>query len=248
MSEIYGLNRSQMQRVAELVAESNAGRQNPALTSTTESGLQSGEDHQAPEVYLAIPRDSEGLNGLNHFHQNLAGEEDLPGTGECDIYRIVNSRLLWIEKSKDVYNLSEARIRNDLFPVIRTKFGEWIVVNKPVEVEGILTKQLKAATGPFTGATFGYALLMEWKSLSTDKNKPDSWGLTRRELKFVNRSMNFKGQPGTYGRFGKDGGEFRPNVLDCQPSNEAIQGVAEYLDLVQGGIGSGVIGGGVYGG
>lgn len=111
---LYGLNINQMQKVAGMAAEHDRMRENQQLTATTESGMQQGEDHQAPEVYLAIPRDSDGVEGLNHFQINVAGDNDLPGLGECDIYRVINARLFWIEKSKHVYNLSEARIRNDL--------------------------------------------------------------------------------------------------------------------------------------
>ena len=248
MIELFGLNKDQMQRVAQLVWESDSSRENSSLVSISESGLQPGEDHQAPEVYVAIPKDLNGIEGLNHSTQNVNGENDLPGLGECDIYQIVNHRLLWIEKSKEVYNLSESRIRNDIFPVMRTKFGNWIAINKHVEIEGILSKDLKTAEGPFTGAIFGYAILMEWAAKSTDENLPDTWKLTNRELKFVNRSVSFKGQVGTYGRFGKDGGEFRPNVLDCKASEEGVQAVVAFLNLIQGGIGSGTIGSGIYAG
>ena len=245
---LYGLNRRQFDKVAGMAAEFDRTRENIAITSTTESGLQSGEDHQAPEVYLAISRDSDGIEGLNHSDQNLAGDSDLPGLGECDIYRIIQGRLSWIEKSNQVYNLSEARTRNDIFPVMRTKFGEWIIVNKHVEVEGILYKELKPATGPLTGAVFGYAFLIEWASKSTDDDVPDKWKITNRPMRFVNRSLNQKGDPGTFGRFSKLGGEFRPN-LDCAPSEEGVQVVIEYEEtLVSGGYGSGAYGDGTYGG
>ena len=223
-----------MEKIAAMSAVNDSRRENLPLTSTTESGLQSGEDHQAPEVYLAIPKDSEGLSGLNHFSRNLTGDGDLPGFGECDIYQIVHSRLLWIEKTKNIYNLSEARVRNDIFPVIRTKFGDWIVVNKHVEVEGILTKTLSPATGPLTGATFGFARLVEWSKKSDDSDVPDEWKLTNRELRFINRSISIKGEPGTFGSFRKLGGEFRPS-LDCGVSEEGVNAIVEIFSDTYGG-------------
>ena len=252
-NEAVVLSEKDRDYIEEVMREAATRLVNYPPRPLSERQFAEGEDHQGPETYIAIPVEPEGIEGLNHETGNIAGEDDLPGIGECDIFQLVDGKLSWVEKVQQVYNLSEERVRNDAFPVTRTKFGPWIIVNKPVEVCGILERRLDAATGPLTGAKFGWLRLIEWDHSSaigtgtgtgtgtgSDDDVPDIWKVTKRRLRFVNRSVNFKGAAGTFGSVRKQQGEFHPSVLDCKASEEGIHAIVDIF--------SDTFGGFVYGG
>ena len=233
----FVINEETLEVIQQVYDATVRTRLNIPSRPTSERQFTEGEDHQAPELYLAIPVEPEGIEGYDHATENIAGEDDIPGVGECDIFQLVDGKLSWIEKVLQVYNLTESRVRNDCFTVERTKFGDWFISPKRVEVEGILTKTLLPARGPLTGATFGYVRLIEWDPtvLNEDPSIPDKWRLVDRILRIVNRSCSFKGSPGTYGRFGKEQGEFHPNVLDCIASEEGVNSIIDVFADVFGG-------------
>lgn len=244
----FVINEEVMDVIQQVYDATVRTRQNIPSRPTSERQFNENEDHQAPETYIAIPVDDEGINGLNHAIENVSGEDDELGYGECDIFQLVDGKLSWVEKSEMVYNLSEERIRNGAFSVTRDKFGNWLVVNKTVLLEGILTKRLEPATGPLTGATFGYLRLIEFKERNgigtgtgtgtgsgSEDATPDTWQVTNRILRFVNRSVNFKGAAGTFGSVKSTGGEFRPDALDCKASEEGVQAIVDYWSDTFGG-------------
>jgi len=98
-----------------------------------------GEDHQAPEVYVALPP-ADGIPGTDAVdnygdYDPYTGyaeyENNLVGSAECDIYRIVRDGSHWrLEEvsglSKTVYNLTDSVISQAFIPIMRDKFGNWI--------------------------------------------------------------------------------------------------------------------------
>lgn len=234
-NEAVVLSEKDRDYIEEILRESANRLGNYPARPLSERQFSEGEDHQGPETYIAIPVEPEGIEGYTHAAENVADEDDIPGIGECNIFQLVDGKLSWVEKVQQVYNLTESRIRNDCFPVTRTKYGPWIVIHQRVEVEGILTKDLYPAAGPLTGATFGFVRLIEWAESREDESLPDKWQLTNRVLRFVNRSVSFKGTPGTYGRFGKEQGEFHPNVLDCSASEEGVNAIIDIFSDTYGG-------------
>ncbi len=183
-----------------------------------------GEDHQAPDVYIATPSSVEGIAGLvPQQTTHLPVDDDAVSETLCDIYAVQDGRLRWIGTKQYVVNLSLNRVRNNWFTVERDKFGTWIANEKTVLLDGLLAEPLIAATGPLTGATESYVYLIEYVSTATPT---DTWRLVSKRLRVINRSVSFKGDAGTYGVFGKFGGELRTVALDCKTSDEGVHAVA----------------------
>ena len=198
------------------------------------------DEEQASDCYIATLDTWEGIDGLNHAVQGYSGPRDIPGYALCDVYEVKEGILRAIAHQVPVYNLSEERIRNDWFTVSKSKGGDWVINNKTVIVDGILYKKLDPATGPLTGATVGYAVLLEWEELEvedfvTGEYTPAKWKTTERQLRFVNRSMSMQGQSGTYGKFVKSQGEFNPLQLDCTFSQEGVNLVINVFSDTYGG-------------
>ena len=77
---------------------------------------------QAPEVYIAKVT-SPGIPGLEEV--GTAAAE--PGSASCDIYQIVGGELVLTELDKTIYNLNQAPVHHDWIPVVRDKWGSWLV-------------------------------------------------------------------------------------------------------------------------
>lgn len=205
------------------------------------------EAYQTPEVYVAFPATPSGLDGLEYVDKayngyKTTGSEDVPGEGECDIYAIQEGKLVWIERTVRILNVTIANLRDDWLTVKRTKFGDWIAEPLFVAVDGLLDDVLEAADSPLTGATFSRVRLIEW---SKDvKDGPATWTASKRTIRLANRSVNFAGQLGTYGVFAKLGGELRVIALDCDVSEEGVHAVLKAQGLTIGGsMGDSVTGG-----
>ncbi len=97
----------------------------------TEQSWGDGEDHQAPEIYLAKPQDSEGLDGITRASGTASDDYDTAGKGTCDIYRIVEDtpgipEIHQIEGlQKEVYNVGQP-MPQDWLVVLRSKVGKWL--------------------------------------------------------------------------------------------------------------------------
>lgn len=81
----------------------------------------SGEDHQAPETYVAYPKTSAGIP---------ARSGDEPGEAECDIYAIYGRppTLTAVGRSQTVYNLQTSTLGQSHIPVSRDKYGKWLAL------------------------------------------------------------------------------------------------------------------------
>lgn len=210
--------------------------QNNAITVRQGPGWESSEDHLSPENYVAIPTDPEiGIAGLDHGTEGLSADGDIPGSGEADIFEVRNGVLHWIETTQTVFNLSEERLRNDVYPVIRMKNGSWVVVNKTVILNIILSKRLDPATGPLTGATIGEGIILEFKSSDATGLTADKWKTVSRKARFENHSVGFQGTAGTYGVLAKTQGKMGLIHLDCQASEEAINEIVNIFSDTYGG-------------
>lgn len=89
-----------------------------------------GEDHQAPETYIAWPPEI-GINGLvrDVADDTGTGVHDEPGFAFCVIYKIVEGELVAVSGfDKAVWNLAEGTIEQDWVVVTRTKYGKWVAV------------------------------------------------------------------------------------------------------------------------
>lgn len=98
----------------------------PALTSTER--WDQGEDHQAPEVYVALPP-SGGIPASTVTP--ISG--DVPGSADCTIYQVLiesgTPRLRPITGlTKKVYNITDTAVSRVWTPVSRDKFGRWIAL------------------------------------------------------------------------------------------------------------------------
>lgn len=87
-----------------------------------------GEDHQAPEVYVALPQTSAGIPASEETY--ATGDE--PGAADCDIYQVLLEsgvpRLRPVTGlSKKVHNVGAA-IEQVWIPVARDKFGSWLAM------------------------------------------------------------------------------------------------------------------------
>ena len=118
MAKRFNLTENDRRVIKELVRKSEEQRVNPPSRPSQDPTV--GEDHQAPEVYIAKPQSSSGIPALS---------SSTPGKDTCDIYRINNSDILEAVTgfSQPVYNLSNLPIPQDWIVVERTKFGKWIV-------------------------------------------------------------------------------------------------------------------------
>jgi hypothetical protein len=90
-------------------------------------------DHQAPEVYVAVPQDENGIPALDVAGTGSgtwagADSDDEPGSGLCDIFQIVDDVLVPTGFSETVYNLSGSAIVRDWILVVRDKYGKWFAV------------------------------------------------------------------------------------------------------------------------
>lgn len=216
------------------------GRGNPQSRTPSRDFDDVGGD--SPDVYIAIPQDSHGIPAVSHTGV-FPGEGDAVGQGVCDIFRIVGGGdLIPIGFSENVYNFSTSVIPRMWIPVQRTKFGDWVASRVTEIVEGILLTKLKPAAGPLTGATTCDILVIErFKSSSPEFDEngqitvPADWATTKKRIRVINRSVNFKGAPGTYGVFENLGGEFRPLVIDCAISEEGIHLIVDIFSDTYGG-------------
>jgi hypothetical protein len=81
---------------------------------------------QSPGTYVALPQTT--ISALSYSGTSeTPGEGDTPGSGLCDIYRLVEDsgkRLYKVLESQTVYNLSRESL-SDWTLVHRDKFGEW---------------------------------------------------------------------------------------------------------------------------
>lgn len=112
-----------LQAMIDRVKRGIEGR--PPTHPMTEQAWQEGEDHQAPEVYVAkVPAD--GIPAL---------KGNVPGVKLCSIYRVVHdpgstpSVQGVADHVEEVYNLSKVKVPTGFTLVWRDKYGQWFTVH-----------------------------------------------------------------------------------------------------------------------
>lgn len=99
----------------------------------------SGDDeprlHQAPEVYIALPPLA-GIPALAYETAVGTGTHsgttpypgDIPGSADCEIYKLINGSIQDAGFIRTVYNLSTQALKYQWFQVQRDKYGNWLAV------------------------------------------------------------------------------------------------------------------------
>lgn len=123
MAKIISLSDSDVQVLLRVVRAVESG--DLRLSNTRDERVSLGEDHQSPEVYIALVPEG-GIPALT----GSGAEGDTPGSVECDIYTIADGTLSVVDGlSKDVYNLSTTDVEAGWVLVARNKMGHWIAVS-----------------------------------------------------------------------------------------------------------------------
>ena len=152
--------------IQELLNDKRQRRVNTPSRPGREQGWTEGEDHQAPEIYIALPP----ATGIPALTPGEAGEPDIPGVATCEVYKLVNvvtvtgtgtntttPVLREVGLQKVVYNISSNEIpsteeagtgtgeAHNWVIVKRTKFGVWVV---DYDVEGCRYFELAGDLAP----------------------------------------------------------------------------------------------------
>ena len=152
----YDFSDSDMRVLRELIRESKASIRNVRSRPQQEHAYSEAEDHQAPEVYIAYPRDDpdmddEGGTGTGTYWERNpalkipgiiratdAEEFDKIYAANCDLYRIIVEgtqpyeirpicgRDNKEECGKKVFNVSESSIVDSFAIAIRNKGGQYL--------------------------------------------------------------------------------------------------------------------------
>lgn len=131
--ELYGLTKDDVAWLKEVRTRLGSLLQNNPSAKLSELLLDT--DPPAPETYIALVGES-GIPAATGDPYRLSGtgtdstldniEGDIPGSAECDIYRIVRGSLHPVFLRKVVYNLSSSAVSQGWITVVRDKFGSWI--------------------------------------------------------------------------------------------------------------------------
>lgn len=113
MADGYLLTERDRAIMREIVAEVRR-----TIGNTTGRAGVEWDEHQAPEVYVA-KTPSGGIPALAN---------DEPGSAACYVYRIIEGSIGSIGARRIIYNLGSTAVSGDEWiPVIRDKFGAWLV-------------------------------------------------------------------------------------------------------------------------
>lgn len=88
-----------------------------------------------PEVYVCLPVSSSGIPAITRAATGTGTTDraqagDIPGSGQCTVYLMVNGALTPSTGSTvTVYNFSEQVVAQDWFYALRDKFGTWFASN-----------------------------------------------------------------------------------------------------------------------
>jgi hypothetical protein len=145
MAKRYYLNEADIAVLRRLIKQ--VGDLSPESPSRpgTEMSFMEGEDHQAPEVYIAHTQDAiedEPIEGISKIAGTGTGEGtyDIPGTGKMNIYEIDETdpdnpdiRPLGGETNREdynieVFNFNSGPISPGYHLAIKDKMGRWIAV------------------------------------------------------------------------------------------------------------------------
>jgi len=129
MAEGYVLSAEDVAILREVVAIVKSDPTRLKNRSNSTYGAREVEDHQAPETYIAVPQDENGIPALTE-----SGDGDIPGIGVCDIYRVgtdaFNEPILQeIGRSVKVHNVTLSELEKKPMGVTRDKFGKWLAMS-----------------------------------------------------------------------------------------------------------------------
>lgn len=130
MPQIPYFSEAEVAILREVVADKLNSRQNPPVRFGTENSWDEGEDHQAPETYIALAPEAgiPPLSPPSGTGSASFGSGDVPGSALCDIYQLARGVLLPIDYQQRVYNLSASTIEHGWILVTREKFGHWLAI------------------------------------------------------------------------------------------------------------------------
>lgn len=166
---LYNFTDQQIALIQEVLDKVKNTRATIPSRPPMERSFTEGEDHQAPETYVAYPQTSAGIPKLLE-----TGAYDEPGKAKCDIYQIIENSVTGDPELRQVpgffhwvYNISVEDISQKWLPVTRTKFGKWLALTSGSEfqlVGGCLAEQHPGRSRcPGTGNHF-LIYLGEWDS------------------------------------------------------------------------------------
>lgn len=138
---MFHLNDNDLAILQKVLNDAKGQREEPPRQGTLDQSWNAGEDHQAPEVYIAKPQTSDGIpkllptDGTTGTSEDIAGNPDFdePGQAVCDIYRITQNDTTGDPELKPisglvrtVYNIQLGDVAQEWITVARTKFGKWL--------------------------------------------------------------------------------------------------------------------------
>ncbi len=182
----------------------------PHSASRGEDAYDVGEDHQAPETYVA-KTPAGGIDALVDVGTGPGSPE--VGNAECEIYAVDNeeSELVKVaDLDLVVYNIFEENIAADTFITVgRSKSGRWLALGGA----GLTIKEgfLDDALGMSTGTGGGEATA----NLSVYTGTGDDWEDSGETITVTNRSDDLTADAGTYVIAARINGEWRPIWVDC---------------------------------
>lgn len=212
MAEGFILNANDKRIISQVVREVLSQQGNPQAQNP--SGIEF-EDHQAPEVYIALPPQG-GIPALTRVGtSDSPGIGDTPGSADCDIYTLDSSGNLQKvgTTSFAVKNLSKTIVSQDWVIVKRNKHGVWFCEEAAQATfkEGVLLGNLAAATNgtdnPSTQNLTVYAPALVGTG---------GWEATGETIVITNRMTQITTIPsGAWLGAILTHGEYRPVVSDC---------------------------------
>jgi hypothetical protein len=139
---MYYLSDADVALLQRVINDHKGKREAPPRQGTLDQNWSAGEDHQAPEVYVAKPQTNQGIPKLLPTDGSETGTSTLvsgslydePGQARCDIFKIIYNDTTGDPElhpisglSKMVYNLQGFSLTQDWMTVLRTKSGKWVV-------------------------------------------------------------------------------------------------------------------------
>ena len=184
---MYYLTEQQVKLLQEILDAHRNTAVNGRNRQDTERSWDTGEDHQAPEVYIAKAVQAYGVSGTGVTVELLPGRTDptvgtgtgdpdysVPGLAKCAIYSVVDDdfgsptlRPLGGDTPEEycrwVYNVFPDNT-TDFFPVARTKSGHWIMIGSQRQIVPAVL------TGDLNSGSYANATLLEGSSRDVNGN------------------------------------------------------------------------------
>lgn len=152
----YVLNKDDLDKLKETMAYVDSIRRN-------KSRSQDSYDSEAPDVYVAMTP-PEGISAATSMTLTGTGSplESAPGFASCQVWSILpdeefgtNPQMAIVEDLYvDVYNtFSTAAPGSTFLPVIKDKYGMWVIASVPVQQQTVLSISAFASAGTLFDTT-----------------------------------------------------------------------------------------------